>query len=297
MINLSNYEDWFLLYADGELTVAEQEAVLKFVDQHPSLQEEFDVLTHIRFDPEENIQLEDKSTLSSAYFEEIESMYHFTPDLSIQCPDKQRLYKKTAAPVLPMFRYISIAAATVVTAGIIWWMNTDIDIQPSIVQVVPMQQEPSSSISTTPILSLELPVLPEANESKSTYAVKNQAVQNRNVVEAQVVGTEELTEEVQSVVSIEAVSVPELIDRPRSNFSQEVLVAAETRGMPTAAVVAVGPAINTSMIIDAEMNSEKQVPGRGLLRKISRTLLGEENDESDGKKYVQFAVFQIPVKQ
>jgi hypothetical protein len=297
MINLSNYEDWFLLYADGELTVAEQEAVLKFVDQHPSLQEEFDLLTSIRFDPEENVQLEDKSTLSSAYFEEIESMYHFTPDLSIQCPDKQRLYKKTAAPVLSMFRYISIAAATVVTAGIIWWMNADTDIQPSIVQVVPMQQEPSGSISTAPILSLELPVLPEANESKSTYAVKNQAVQNRNVVESQVVGTEELTEEVQSVVSIEAVPVPELIDRPRSNFSQEVLVAAETRGMPTAAVVPVGPAINTSMIIDAEMNSEKQVPGRGLLRKISRTLLGEENEESDGKKYVQFAVFQIPVKQ
>jgi hypothetical protein len=297
MINLSNYEDWFLLYADGELTVAEQEAVLKFVDQHPSLQEEFDLLTSIRFDPEENVQLEDKSTLSSAYFEEIESMYHFTPDLSIQCPDKQRLYKKTAAPVLSMFRYISIAAATVVTAGIIWWMNADTDIQPSIVQVVPMQQEPSSSISTAPILSLELPVLPEANESKSTYAVKNQAVQNKNVVEAQVVGTEELTEEVQSVVSIEAVSVPELIDRPRSNFSQEALVAAETRGLPTAAVVAVGPAINTSMIIDAEMNSEKQVAGRGLLRKISRTLLGEENEDSDGKKYVQFSVFQIPVKQ
>ena len=297
MINLSNYEDWFLLYADGELTVAEQEAVLKFVDQHPSLQEEFDLLTSIRFDPEENVQLEDKSTLSSAYFEEIESMYHFTPDLSIQCPDKQRLYKKTAAPVLSMFRYISIAAATVVTAGIIWWMNADTDIQPSIVQVVPMQQEPSSSISTAPILSLELPVLPEANESKSTYAVKNQAVQNKNVVETQVVGTEELTEDVQSVVSIEAVSVPELIEKPRSNFSQEALIAAETRGLPTAAVVAVGPAINTSMIIDAEMNSEKQVAGRGLLRKISRTLLGEENEDSDGKKYVQFSVFQIPVKQ
>jgi hypothetical protein len=297
MINLSNYEDWFLLYADGELTVAEQEAVLKFVDQHPSLQEEFDLLTSIRFDPEENVQLEDKSTLSSAYFEEIESMYHFTPDLSIQCPDKQRLYKKTAAPVLSMFRYISIAAATVVTAGIIWWMNADTDIQPSIVQVVPMQQEPSSSISTAPILSLELPVLPEANESKSTYAAKNQAVQNKNVVETQVVGTEELTEDVQSVVSIEAVSVPELIEKPRSNFSQEALIAAETRGLPTAAVVAVGPAINTSMIIDAEMNSEKQVAGRGLLRKISRTLLGEENEDSDGKKYVQFSVFQIPVKQ
>jgi hypothetical protein len=26
-------------------------------------------------------------------------------------------------------------------------------------------------------------------------------------------------------------------------------------------------------------------------------LLGEENEEADGKKYVQFAVFQIPVKQ
>jgi hypothetical protein len=176
-------------------------------------------------------------------------------------------------------------------------MNADTDIQPSIVQVVPMQQEPKSSISTAPILGLELPMLTEANESKSTYAVKNQAVQNRNVVEAQVVGTEELTEEVQSVVSIEAVPLPELIDKPRSNFSQEVLITAETREFPTAAVVPVAPAINTSIIIDAEMNSEKQVPGRGLLRKISRTLLGEENDESDGKKYVQFAVFQIPVKQ
>ena len=116
-----------------------------------SLQEEFDVLTHIRFDPEENVHLEDKSTLSSAYFEEIESMYHFTPDLSIQCPDKQRLYKKTAAPVLPMLRYIAVAAATVVTAGIIWWMKADTIIQPSIVQVVPMQQEPKNSVSTAPI--------------------------------------------------------------------------------------------------------------------------------------------------
>lgn len=297
MINLSNYEDWFLLYADGELTVAEQEAVLKFVEQHPSLQEEFDVLTCIRFDPEENVHLEDKSTLSSSYFEEIESMYHFTPDLSIQCPDKQRLYKKTAAPILPMFRYIAIAAATVVTAGIIWWMNADIDVQPSIVQVVPKQQEPSNSISIAPILSLELPVLPKANKNKSTYTPENQSVQSRIIAEAQVVGTEELTEEVQSVVSIEAVPVPELIDKPSTNFSQEALVAAETRGMPTVAVVAVGPAINTSMIIDAEMNSEKQVLGRGLLRKISRTLLGEENEDSDGRKYVQFAVFQIPVKQ
>ena len=297
MINLSNYEDWFLLYADGELTVAEQEAVLQFVEAHPGLKEELDVLTHIRFDPEENVHLEDKSTLSSAYFEEIESMYHFTPDLSIQCPDKQRLYKKTAAPVLPMLRYIAVAAATVVTAGIIWWMKADTIIQPSIVQVVPMQQEPKNSVSTAPILGLELPVLTEANESKSTYAEENRAVQIRNVVEAQVVDTEEFTEEVQSVVSIEAVPAPTVIDKPRSNFSQEVLVAAETRGLPMAAVVAVGPAINTSMIIDAEMNNEKQVPGRGLLRKISRTLLGEENEESDGKKYVQFAVFQIPVKQ
>ena len=77
MINLSNYEDWFLLYADGELTVAEQEAVLKFVEAHPGLKEELDLLMSMRFQPESEIKLKDKSTIKAEYFNELETKYCF----------------------------------------------------------------------------------------------------------------------------------------------------------------------------------------------------------------------------
>lgn len=42
-INLNNYETWFLLYVDQELTLADQQKVELFVLQHPSLQAEFEL--------------------------------------------------------------------------------------------------------------------------------------------------------------------------------------------------------------------------------------------------------------
>ena len=44
MINLSNYEEWFVLYMDNELTPSQIEMVETFVQQHPRLQEEMDLL-------------------------------------------------------------------------------------------------------------------------------------------------------------------------------------------------------------------------------------------------------------
>lgn len=44
MISLHNYEEWFVLYMDEELTAAQKAAVETFVLQHPHLQEELDLL-------------------------------------------------------------------------------------------------------------------------------------------------------------------------------------------------------------------------------------------------------------
>ena len=44
MIHLSNYEEWFVLYMDDELTPAQKEMVENFLLQHPELQEEMDLL-------------------------------------------------------------------------------------------------------------------------------------------------------------------------------------------------------------------------------------------------------------
>ncbi len=43
-INLHNYETYFLLLIDNELSVTEQQAVARFVEEHPALAEELDLL-------------------------------------------------------------------------------------------------------------------------------------------------------------------------------------------------------------------------------------------------------------
>lgn len=43
-INLHNYETYFLLLIDNELSIAEQQAVARFVEEHPALAEELDLL-------------------------------------------------------------------------------------------------------------------------------------------------------------------------------------------------------------------------------------------------------------
>jgi hypothetical protein len=300
MINLSNYEDWFLLYADGELTVAEQEAVLQFVKQHPSLQEELDLLLSMRFQPENEIKLADHSTLTAEYFNDLESTYRFEPDLSIQFPDKEKLYRRTTAPVISIFRYAAVAASTIVTAGLIWWFSSSTSVEQSIAQNE-VKAETKTAAPLMKSLTNETALQKSTtSEIKVTAVVSRKPLTTKNIINSVSNNITQIEDDLQAVAANPQVSAPAYVDRPRSNFTQEAMSAAEARLTDEPSLsIAVNPvpAINTSMIIDAEMNTEKQVPGRGLLRKISRTLLGDENEESDGKKYVQFAVFQIPVKQ
>jgi hypothetical protein len=300
MINLSNYEDWFLLYADGELTVAEQEAVLQFVKQHPSLQEELDLLLSMRFQPETEIRLNDHSTLTAEYFNEIETTYRFEPDLSIQFPDKEKLYRRTTAPVISIFRYAAVAASTIVTAGLIWWFSSSTSVEQSIAQNEVKAETKIAAPLMKSVTNETALQKSTTSEIKVTAVVSRKPLTTKNIINSVSNNITQIEDDLQAVAANPQVSAPAYVDRPRSNFTQEAMSAAEARLTDEPSLsIAVNPvpAINTSMIIDAEMNTEKQVPGRGLLRKISRTLLGDENEESDGKKYVQFAVFQIPVKQ
>jgi hypothetical protein len=303
MINLSNYEDWFLLYADGELTVAEQEAVLQFVKQHPSLQEELDLLLSMRFQPETEIRLNDHSTLTAEYFNEIETTYRFEPDLSIQFPDKEILYKRATAPVISLFRYAAVAASTIVTAGLIWWFVGTNSVDQTLVKT---EANVTPEVNNTESINN----LPQTDNENASVAKVNAANQVAFVVGRKPIAVESneqnytveppVEEDDKEFVVREQVAAPINIDQSRSNFSLDALQAAQARMneiSSTATPVYTSSPINTALLIEAEMDSEKQVPSRGLLRKISRTLLGEENEESDGKKYVQFAVFQIPVKQ
>ena len=303
MINLSNYEDWFLLYADGELTVAEQEAVLKFVKQNPSLQEEFDMMMVMRFQPETEIKFADHSTLTAEYFNELETTYSFEPDLSIQFPNKENLYKRTSAPVISMFRFAAVAASTIVTAGLIWWFVGTNSVDQTLVK---------TEVNVAPEINYTEPVnnLPQTDNANASVAKVNAANQVAFVVNRKPVvgeGNEQkyiveppVEEGVKEFVAREQIAAPVYTEQPRSNFSQEAIQAAQARineTPSTATPVYTSSPINTALLIEAEMDSEKQVRGRGILRKISRTLLGERKEEDDNQKYIQLAVFSIPVQK
>lgn len=83
-INRNNYEEYFLLYADNELTDSEKAEVLIFVKNNKDLEQEFRMMLHTIAKPDLNIQLNDKSFLrkkdasfiNKFNYEEIFVLYH-----------------------------------------------------------------------------------------------------------------------------------------------------------------------------------------------------------------------------
>ncbi len=63
IINKNNYEEYFLLFADNELSEQEKYAVEDFVKHHPDLEEELLIIKQAIIKPDDNIKLDDKSFL------------------------------------------------------------------------------------------------------------------------------------------------------------------------------------------------------------------------------------------
>lgn len=62
-INRQTYEEYFLLYTDGELSVDEKIAVENFVSDNPDLRHEFLLMQQTVFTPDENEVFENKESL------------------------------------------------------------------------------------------------------------------------------------------------------------------------------------------------------------------------------------------
>ena len=62
-INRNNYEEFFLLYADNELTAEERTMVEQFIVLHPDLGEELNILSQTKLPHEEHLAYTDKANL------------------------------------------------------------------------------------------------------------------------------------------------------------------------------------------------------------------------------------------
>lgn len=85
MITLNNYEEYFLLYADNELTLQERKDVDAFVLKHPYLKVELDGLVNSVLKPEDEIKFLNKEVLMKGTatgwinrdnYEEVFILYH-----------------------------------------------------------------------------------------------------------------------------------------------------------------------------------------------------------------------------
>lgn len=63
MVNRENYEEYILLYVDKELNALEEQALLKFLEQHPERKEELSAYQNTVFTPDEHLVYADKESL------------------------------------------------------------------------------------------------------------------------------------------------------------------------------------------------------------------------------------------
>lgn len=89
-INISNYEEWLMLYFDNELPDAERMAVENFIASHSPAKKEFEAFRKAKLQPEENIVF----------------------------PGKELLYRKTERAPLISMQWWKIAAAAILILGI-----------------------------------------------------------------------------------------------------------------------------------------------------------------------------------
>lgn len=153
-INRDNYEEYFILYTDNELSPAERMAVEQFVQENPDMQAELQLFLHTKL-PEEEVVFADKASLLKApetsVWEEsmlleidgeldtngrlqLEEIIKSNPvarrdwetlqqtrlqaDTSIVFPDKASLYRKEQSTRVVFMRRIRIAAAAVLLLAI-----------------------------------------------------------------------------------------------------------------------------------------------------------------------------------
>ena len=161
MINLDNYEEYFLLYVDGELNEQDMKEVDAFVNSHPDLKAELDVLLATRLLPDEisinkdelysfsmdklmneeqllsyiddELSLEEKSKIEEKInsFPALQLEHEMLlkakldPTEKITYPNKEELYKRTHR-VIPFSPFLRAAAVFIlIAAGFIIYEKRD----------------------------------------------------------------------------------------------------------------------------------------------------------------------------
>lgn len=192
-INRHNYEEFFLMYVDGELNNHQQQMVEAFVQQNADLQIELDMLLETKLIADDSIVFNksvlyknEADAINASNAEEKFLLYvdnelnvhaktevetfvlqhpafqnNFTalkntvlPVENIVCPDKESLYKKEEQPVVFMWvKRLSVAAAILFFAVLAWQLIPSNKVQTGIGSSVASNTENSKKNEVVPVTS------------------------------------------------------------------------------------------------------------------------------------------------
>ena len=223
LINLENYETFFLLYVDEELSSQERRAVELFASQHPAQQQELEILLQTRV----------------------------TPDAAIVFSEKELLYRKVGSEKVIVFkawRIVAVAAMLILAIGI--WLSSVTNKQSHIAKtdgqvikeeknekVAPESNDPVAVQSnqdktigkeeTKNLVQVE-DKQPKQNNSNLIASKKDESRQlpNHSLEQQNETGEEDVTVHPRMVAKIDAIQVEE---KGSANFSDKTLIIEQPR--------------------------------------------------------------------
>lgn len=218
-INRHNYEEFFLLYVDNELSAADKKAVDVFVQENPDLQGELLLLqeTVAKADDvvlekkdwlfmeegvsalQENLLLYADGELSPSEIKTVEALLatdrsakaelnilqqtKLQPDTSVVFADKQSLYRTEGGRVVG-FKWWRVAAAAVLLGLVVW---TGVTVYNNNTKTIPVTEGVVKGDNTNPEkIQNEIPVntnTPGTNQGKTTAPQNTTAAVQKNAVQ------------------------------------------------------------------------------------------------------------------
>jgi anti-sigma factor RsiW len=264
LVNITNYEGFFVRYADDELNNEEKAATEFFVYKHPECEEDFELIQRARL----------------------------SADTSIQFPDKSILYKTSdrKKPVVPLWMRYAAAAMLLLLAGIFWLQQRET--KPSIpaAPVARMQPErPLIQPVKKPVQAVQLAT------SATTNA--NALVQPKKLKRDKISLPDFTPVEKQVSREILAVQQPVVLpEQPDIAVTMPAVAVAVDAGKVLVAeapkeVYASNAASEDFVYVNNAAGSRKS-PFRGLLRKASRFVEQKNPLSPDHKKGGVFTASQ-----
>ncbi|HMC87030.1 MAG TPA: hypothetical protein VKI61_15995 [Chitinophagaceae bacterium] len=314
-ITITNYESFFVLYVDDELTNSQKATVEDFVYRYPQFQSAFELLQQVKLNPDNNIVFENKELL---------------------------LLKEEDDKVIPFYWLRMAAAAAVIlfVAGLLW-LNYGKKIETSSIAAGGQKAKPADKKTIQKDTAINLPdkiVQPEKEQIAATNTVKGkQSVKNTQPApDVAVIPTKENKRTInnlpvvhdQNPVQKEDVAVKNndeiknkdasvsnnavaVIETPKKIDLNEKLAAAAVNSTPDQPTVFLDPdkientkasfaSLNSSNdnveVLNTSVNTKNSL--RGFLRKATRLIAkktGSGNEDSKNKS-ILIGGFEIAVR-